>query len=109
MDQFVLTLGSVYALKAKDGFTLIRFPLMIVSIPSNSILTGRLRSKAGVLVQGEVLKKAEETAKRKDSIQYLVTKEMVEAMSSEIISEVHMDREMRVEQRIVDELLSIYM
>ena len=105
MAQFVLTLGSVYALKAKDGFTLIRFPLMIVSIPSNSILTGRLRSKAGVLVQGEV----EETAKRKDSIQYLVTKEMVEAMSSEIISEVHMDREMRVSQRIVDELLSIYM
>ena len=82
---------------------------MIVSIPSNSILTGRLRSKAGVLVQGEVLKKAEETAKRQDSIQYLVTKEMVEAMSSEIISEVHMDREMRVSQRIVDELLSIYM
>ena len=39
----------------------------------------------------------------------LVTKEMVEAMSSEIISEVHMDREMRVSQRIVDELLSIYM
>ena len=105
MAQFVLTLGSVYALKAKDGFTLIRFPLMIVSIPSNSILTGRLRSKAGVLVQGEV----EETAKRKDSIHYLVTKEMVEAMSSEIISEVHMDREMRVSQRIVDELLSIYM
>ena len=82
---------------------------MIVSIPSNSILTGRLRSKAGVLVQGEVLKKAEETAERKDSVQYLVTKEMVEAMSSEIISEVHMDREMRVSQRIVDELLCIYM
>ena len=61
------------------------------------------------MVQGEVLKKAEETAKREDSIQYLVTKEMVEAMSSEIISEVHMDREMRVSQRIVDELLSIYM
>ena len=55
------------------------------------------------------MKKAEETAKRKDSIQYLVTKEMVEAMSSEIISEVYMDREMRVSQRIVDELLSIYM
>ena len=61
------------------------------------------------MVQGEVLKKAEETVKRKDSIQYLVTKGLVEAMSSEIISEVHMDREMRVSQRIVDELLSIYM
>ena len=40
------------------------------------------------MVQGEVLKKAEETAKRKDSIQYLVTNELVEAMSSEIISDI---------------------
>ena len=40
------------------------------------------------MVQGEVLKKAEETAKRKGSIQYLVTNELVEAMSSEIISDI---------------------
>ena len=71
MAQFVLTLGSVYALKAEDGFTLIRFPSMVISILSNSVLTGRLRSKAGEVVRGEVLKKAVETEKRKDSIQYV--------------------------------------
>ena len=71
MAQFVLTLGSVYALKAEDGFTLVRFPSMVISILSNSVLTGRLRSKAGEVVRGEVLKKAVETEKRKDSIQYV--------------------------------------
>ena len=60
------------------------------------------------MVQGEVLKKAEETLRKKDSIQYVVTDEVVEAISSDIISEVDMDREMRLSQRIVDELLSIY-
>ena len=109
MAQFVLTLGSVYALKAEDGFTLIRFPSMVISILSNSVLTGRLRSKAGEIVRGEVLKKAVETVKRKDSIQYVVTEELVEAYCGDIISEVDMDREMRLSQRIVDELLSIYM
>ena len=79
MAQFVLTLGSVYVLKAEDGFTLIRFPSMVISILSNSVLTGRLRSKAGEVVRGEVLKKAVETVKRKDSIQYVVTEELVEA------------------------------
>ena len=109
MAQFFLTLGSVYALKAEDGFTLIRFPSMVISILSNSVLTGRLRSKAGEVVRGEVLKKAVETVKRKDSIQYVVTEELVEAYCGDIISEVDMDREMRLSQRIVDELLSIYM
>ena len=109
MAQFVLTLGSVYALKAEDGFTLIRFPSMVISILSNSVLTGRLRSKAGEVVRGEVLKKAVETVKRKDSIQYVVTEELVEAYCGDIISEVDMDREMRLSQRIVNELLSIYM
>ena len=109
MAQFVLTLGSVYALKAEDGFTLIRFPSMVISILSNSVLTGRLRSKAGEVVRGEVLKKAVETVKRKDSIQYVVTEELVEAYCGDIISEVDMDREMRLSQSIVDELLSIYM
>ena len=33
----------------------------------------------------------------------------LEAISGDIISEVDMDREMRLSQRIVDELLSIYM
>ena len=108
-EEFALTLGSVYALKAEDGFTLIRFPSMVISILSNSVLTGRLRSKAGEVVQGEVLKKAVETVKRKDSIQYVVTEELVEAYCGDIISEVDMDREMRLSQRIVDELLSIYM
>ena len=61
------------------------------------------------MVQGEVLKKAEETSRQKDSIQYVVTEEVVEAISSDIISEVDMDREMRLSQRIVNELLSIYM
>ena len=61
------------------------------------------------MVQGEVLKKAEETSRQKDSIQYVVTEEVVEAISSDIISEVNMDREMRLSQRIVNELLSIYM
>ena len=61
------------------------------------------------MVQGEVLKKAEETLRKKDSIQNVVTEEVVEAISSDIISEVDMDREMRLSQRIVDELLSIYM
>ena len=86
MAQFALTLGSVYALKAEDGFTLVRFPSilscnesMVISILSNSVLTGRLRSKAGEVVRGEVLKKAVETVKRKDSIQYVVTEELVEA------------------------------
>ena len=60
------------------------------------------------MVQGEVLKVAEETLRRKDSIQYVVTEELVEAISSDIISEVDMDRDMRLSQRIV-ELLSIYM
>ena len=64
--------------------------------------------KAGEMVQGEVLKVAEETLRRKDSIQYVVTEELVEAISSDIISEVDMDRDMRLSQRIV-ELLSIYM
>ena len=109
MAQFALTLGSVYALKAEDGFTLIRFPSMVISILSNSGLTGRLQSKAGEVVRGEVLKKAVETVKRKDSIQYVVTEELVEAYCGDIISEVDMDREMRLSQRIVDELLSIYM
>ena len=109
MAQFVLTLGSVYVLKAEDGFTLIRFPSMVISILSNSVLTGRLRSKAGEVVRGEVLKKAVETVKRKDSIQYVVTEELVEAYCGDIISEVDMDREMRLSQSIVDELLSIYM
>ena len=109
MAQFALTLGSVYALKAEDGFTLIRFPSMVLSILSNSVLTGRLRSKAGEVVRGEVLKKAVETVKRKDSIKYVVTEELVEAYCGDIISEVDMDREMRLSQRIVDELLSIYM
>ena len=108
-EEFALTLGSVYALKAEDGFTLIRFPSMVISILSNSVLTGRLRSKAGEVVRGEVLKKAVETVKRKDSIQYVVTEELVEAYCGDIISEVDMDREMRLSQRIVDELLSIYM
>ena len=61
------------------------------------------------MVQGEVLKKAEETSRQKDSTQYVVTEEVVEAISSDIISEVDMDREMRLSQRIVNELLSIYM
>ena len=60
------------------------------------------------MVQGEVLKVAEETLRRKDSIQYVVTEELVEAISSDIISEVDMDRDMRLSQGIV-ELLSIYM
>ena len=60
------------------------------------------------MVQGEVLKVAEETLRRKDSIQYVVTEELVEAISSDIISEVDVDRDMRLSQRIV-ELLSIYM
>ena len=61
------------------------------------------------MIQGEVLKKAEETAEKKDSIQFVVTKELVEAISGDIISEVEMDREMRLSKRIVDEILSIYM
>ena len=96
-------------MKAEDGFTLIRFPSMVVSIPSNSVLIGSLRSKAGEMVQGEMLKKAEETVEKKDSIQFEVTEELVEAISSDIISEVEMDREMRLSKKIVDEILSIYM
>ena len=61
------------------------------------------------MVQGEMLKKAEETVEKKDSIQFEVTEELVEAISSDIISEVEMDREMRLSKRIVDEILSIYM
>ena len=61
------------------------------------------------MVQGEMLKKAEETLEKKDSIQFEVTEELVEAISSDIISEVEMDREMRLSKRIVDEILSIYM
>ena len=60
-------------------------------------------------MQGEVLKKAEETLRKKDLIKYVVTEEVVEAISSDIISEVDMDREMHLSQRIVDELLSVYM
>ena len=56
-----------------------------------------------------MLKKAEETAEKKDSIQFVVTKELEEAISGDIISEVEMDREMRLSKRIVDEILSIYM
>ena len=61
------------------------------------------------MVQGEMLKKAEETVEKKDSIQFEVTEELVEAISSDIISEVEMDREIRLSKRIVDEILSIYM
>ena len=61
------------------------------------------------MIQGEVLKKAEETVEKKDSIQFEVTEELVEAISSDIISEVEMDREMRLSKKIVDEILSIYM
>ena len=61
------------------------------------------------MVQGEMLKKAEETVEKKDSIQFEVTEELVEATSSDIISEVEMDREMRLSKKIVDEILSIYM
>ena len=56
-----------------------------------------------------MLKKAEETAEKKDSIQFVVTEELEEAISGDIISEVEMDREMRLSKRIVDEILSIYM
>ena len=56
-----------------------------------------------------MLKKAEETVEKKDSIQFEVTEELVEAISSDIISEVEMDREMRLSKKIVDEILSIYM
>ena len=38
------------------------------------------------MVQGEMLKKAEETVEKKDSIQFEVTEELVEAISSDIIS-----------------------
>ena len=58
------------------------------------------------MVQGE---KAEETVERKDSIQFMVTNELVEAISGDIISEVEMDREIRLSKRIVDEILSIFM
>ncbi len=61
------------------------------------------------MVQGEMLKKAEETVEKKDSIQFEVNEELVEAISSDIISEVEMDREMRLSKKIVDEILSIYM
>ena len=61
------------------------------------------------MIQGEALKKAEETAEKKDSIQFVVTEELEEAISGDIISEVEMDREMRLSKRIVDEILSIYM
>ena len=61
------------------------------------------------MIQGEVLKKAEETAEKKDSIQFVVTEELEEAISGDIISEVEMDREMRLSKRIVDEILSTYM
>ena len=61
------------------------------------------------MVQGEMLKKSEETVEKKDSIQFEVTEELVEAISSDIISEVEMDREMRLSKKIVDEILSIYM
>ena len=61
------------------------------------------------MIQGEVLKKAEETAEKKDSIQFVVTEELEEAISGDIISEVEMDREIRLSKRIVDEILSIYM
>ena len=61
------------------------------------------------MVQGEMLKKAEETVEKKDSIQFEVTEELGEAISSDIISEVEMDREMRLSKKIVDEILSIYM
>ena len=61
------------------------------------------------MVQGEMLKKAEETVEKKDSIQFEVTEELVEAISSDIISEVEMDREMWLSKKIVDEILSIYM
>ena len=61
------------------------------------------------MVQGEMAKKAEETVEKKDSIQFEVTEELVEAISSDIISEVEMDREMRLSKKIVDEILSIYM
>ena len=61
------------------------------------------------MIQGEMLKKAEETVEKKDSIQFEVTEELVEAISSDIISEVEMDREMRLSKKIVDEILSIYM
>ena len=61
------------------------------------------------MVQGEMLKEAEETVEKKDSIQFEVTEELVEAISSDIISEVEMDREMRLSKKIVDEILSIYM
>ena len=60
------------------------------------------------MVQGEVLKKAEETVERKDSIECVVTEELVEAIFGDIISEVVMEREMRLSQRIVDEIESIY-
>ena len=61
------------------------------------------------MIKGEMLKKAEETVEKKDSIQFEVTEELVEAISSDIISEVEMDREMRLSKKIVDEILSIYM
>ena len=45
---------------------------------------------------------------RKDLIKFEVTEELVEAISGDVISEVIMDRDMRLSQRIVDEIGSIY-
>ena len=108
--QCFLTLGSFYALKAEDGFTLIRFLSLIYQfLLLNPITAHRLRSKAGEVITGSVLKIREESERRPDSFKYVETEEIIEAISSDVITEVEMEKGMCLSKRTIDEILSIYM
>ena len=106
--QCFLTLGSFYALKAEDGFTLIRFLSLIYQfLLLNPITAHRLRSKAGEVITGSVLKIREEPERRPDSFKYVETEEIIEAISSDVITEVEMVKGC-LSKRTIDEILSIY-
>ena len=108
--QCFLTLGSFYALKAEDGFTLIRFLSLIYQfLLLNPITAHRLRSKAGEVITGSVLKIREESERRPDSFKYVETEEIIEAISSDVITEVELVKGMCLSKRTIDEILSIYM
>ena len=51
----------------------------------------------------------EEPERRPDSFKYVETEEIIEAISSDVITEVEMEKGMCLSKRTIDEIFSIYM
>ena len=67
------------------------------------------KGKAGEVITGSVLKIREELERRPDSFKYVETEEIIDAISSDVITEVELVKGMCLSKRTIDEILSIYM